>query len=293
MQTGATSPTIPSFADYVSDRRYLRNVSPKTLSWFHDAWKAFGPHLEPILLNGGSVPDGVRAGIATLLAKGVKPVSINSYLTCVRAFLNWLYSEGHLAAKPRVQLLKYERKVISTFTPQQIQAMLTFKPYGLNATRTWTAACLILDTGLRLSETLTLRKGDVDFDNLVLKVKGKGGKQRLVPISIQARKLLYRYASKQPHDLIFGTRTGSRVSNRNFLRDFKQMCSRLSLSGVRCSPHTLRHTFAASYLRNGGNLFYLSRILGHTNIKTTERYLQSIDVGDLQAVHDRFSLLTR
>ena len=59
------------------------------------------------------------------------------------------------------------------------------------------------------------------------------------------------------------------------------------------SFHTFRHTFAVSYLRAGGNLFYLSRILGHSSVTTTEKYLQSLGVEDLQAVHDRLSLLTR
>jgi site-specific recombinase XerD len=82
------------------------------------------------------------------------------------------------------------------------------------------------------------------------------------------------------------------VSVRNFERDLKKIGKRLSIVGVRFSPHTFRHTFAISYLRAGGNLFYLSRILGHTSVKTTERYLQSVRVDDLQAVHDRLSPLT-
>jgi integrase/recombinase XerD len=91
--------------------------------------------------------------------------------------------------------------------------------------------------------------------------------------------------------LLFGTRTGRRMTNRNFQRDFKVVCERLRIEGVRCSPHTIRHTFSVNYLRAGGNLFYLSKILGHTSIKTTERYLQSVGVADLSAVHERFSPL--
>jgi site-specific recombinase XerD len=67
----------------------------------------------------------------------------------------------------------------------------------------------------------------------------------------------------------------------------------LSIEGIRMSPHTLRHTFAVSYLRAGGNLFYLSRILGHTSIETTQRYLKSLGIADLQAVHSKLSLLSR
>jgi len=282
----------PSFADYVDDRKYLKNVSPKTVAWYSDAWKAFGPHLEPVLASGGHPNDGIRSAITAMLQRGVRPVSINSYLTCVRAYLNWLHAEQWLKAKPKVQLLKYEHKVIATFSPEQVKRLLAFKPRGRNQTRTHVGSCVMLDSGLRLSEVLELRTADIDFDNLLIKVHGKGNKQRLVPMSYELRKILYRYSVKRKESLLFGTRNGTRTTNRNFLRDFKQVCSRLRITGVRCSPHTLRHTFAVGYLRAGGNLFYLSRILGHTSVKTTERYLQSLGVEDLQAVHDKLSMLT-
>ena len=69
------------------------------------------------------------------------------------------------------------------------------------------------------------------------------------------------------------------------------MCGKAGITGVRCSWHTLRHTFAVSYLRKGGNLYYLQRIMGHTPISTTERYLRSLGIEDLQKVHDGLSLL--
>ncbi len=74
------------------------------------------------------------------------------------------------------------------------------------------------------------------------------------------------------------------------LRSLLLLGKGLKISGARVSFHTFRHTFALSYLRAGGNLFYLSRILGHTSVTTTEKYLQSLGVEDLQAVHDRLSL---
>lgn len=73
----------------------------------------------------------------------------------------------------------------------------------------------------------------------------------------------------------------------------KLMCKRLGMAAVRCSPHTFRHTFAVNYLRAGGNLFYLSRILGHSSVTITEKNLQSLGVEDLTAVHDKLSLLAQ
>ena len=194
----------------------------------------------------------------------------------------------------KIPRLKEEQMVVATLTPEQIKMLISCKPRGINETRCHTAAMLMLDSGLRISETLGLQTEHCDLDNLVVKVRGKGGKHRLVPLSTDMRKVLYRYASKHsgPGRLLFGTRRNSPVTVRNFERDLKRLGNRLGITGVRFSPHTLRHTFAVSYLRNGGNLFYLSKILGHSTVKTTERYLQSLQVTDFQAVHDRLSPLT-
>ncbi len=116
----------------------------------------------------------------------------------------------------------------------------------------------MLDSGLRLSEALTLTRQAADLDNLCLKVKGKGSRERLVPMSLELRKRLFHWQLRHQGELLFATRNGTRVTNRNFQRDFKRLCQRLSIAGVRCSPHTLRHSFAVGYLRKGGNIFYLS-----------------------------------
>jgi site-specific recombinase XerD len=132
------------------------------------------------------------------------------------------------------------------------------------------------------------------MDNLILKVVGKGNKHRLVPFSVELRKALWKsLARRQDPVFIFGTKNHTKVTVRNIERDFKALGNQLGITGVRFSPHTLRHSFAVGYLRKGGNLFYLSKILGHSSVKTTERYLQSLGIEDLQAVHNSLSLLTR
>jgi site-specific recombinase XerD len=194
----------------------------------------------------------------------------------------------------KIPRLKEEQKILATLNPEQVKRVLEFKPRGVNQIRTHAAATLILDGGYRISEVLELVFDNCDFDNLVMKVRGKGNKHRLVPVSNEMRKRLYRYAAKNsgPGRLLFGTRNNTLVTVRNFERDFKAIGQKLQITGVRFSPHTLRHTFAVQYLRAGGNLFYLSKILGHTSITTTQKYLQSVGVDDLLAVHDRLSPLS-
>jgi integrase/recombinase XerD len=174
-----------------------------------------------------------------------------------------------------------------------VSRLVHYRPRSEGQKRLQALVLLLLDTGLRIEEALTLGRNQIDLDNLLLKAAGKGNKERVVPISSELRKVLWRHLQRQSHDLVFSTQRGGRLTQRNVLRDLKGLCADLDITGVRCSPHTLRHTFAVAYLRNGGNLFYLSRILGHSSVTTTQRYLESLGVEDLQAVHNRFSVVGR
>jgi site-specific recombinase XerD len=270
---------------FIRERQYLKAVTPKTLIWYNSSFKAFENALDS--------KQAVAQRIVHLRERGVSPISINSYLRCINAYFMWLHTEH---GRPLVKLakLKEEQKVIATLTTEQRSRLIGFKPHGAYQARTHTAMLMMLDGGFRISEVLGLLHEHVDLDNLVVKVRGKGNKHRLVPLSSDMRKVLYRYASKHsgPGRLLFGTRNNTLVTVRNFNREFKAIGAKLGITGVRFSPHTLRHTFAVSYLRAGGNLEYLRRILGHSSVTTTQRYLQSVGVDDLQAVHDKLSPLS-
>jgi len=99
--------------------------------------------------------------------------------------------------------------------------------------------------------------------------------------------------AKHTHALVFATRNGTAPSIPDSERDFEVVCRRAGITGIRCSWNTLRHSFAVNYLRAGGNLYYLQRILGHSSITTTERCLRSLGIEDLQRVHDGLPLLSR
>jgi integrase/recombinase XerD len=96
----------------------------------------------------------------------------------------------------------------------------------------------------------------------------------------------------QTASLVFATRTGTKLLQRNLLRKFKLFGKRLKITGVRFSFHTLRHTFALNYIRNGGDVFRLQRVLGHSSLEMTRRYVD-LQTSDLQAVHDRLSVVGR
>jgi integrase/recombinase XerD len=263
---------------FISERKYLLNVTPKTIIWYCCGFKAF------------AAVDSLEAAkrrVGELRERGISSITVNSYLRCINAFWKWQEKDW------KIRRLKEEQQILATFNAEHVHRLVHWKPIGRNQTRAHTIAMVALDTGMRISELLSLTRQDVDLDNLVLVVHGKGNKQRLVPVSIELRKTLYRHLAKHQNARLFTTRSGTPLTVRNSERDFKVMCGQAGIVGVRASWHTLRHSFAVNYLRKGGNLYYLQRILEHASITTTERYLRSLGIEDLQKVHDGLSLLRK
>jgi integrase len=138
-----------------------------------------------------------------------------------------------------------------------------------------------------------VEKQDVDFENLLVGVKDKGDKHRTVPMSVGLRKIRSRFFQRHVRTLASMTVRGNRCNARNVLREFYWLAKELKIRGVRFLPHSFRHTFAMNYLRNGGNAFYLSRILGHSTLEMTGKYVRSMGIDDVQAVHERLSMLSQ
>jgi integrase/recombinase XerD len=273
--------------EFTRERTYLKGVSQKTLDWYKWSFKAFEGALDS------------KVGIIERIGKLKQTnsnTSINTYLRCINAFLHWRDGHGDKCSPQcthtHVPRLKEEQKVLATLSPEQVKRIIHFKPKGRNLSRAHVFCLLLLDTGLRCSEVLGLRWDKVDFENLLITVAGKGGKHRVVPCSFECRKVLFRWKQKNRFELLLPTRHGTHLTTRNVQRDMKLLGERCGIVGVRFSPHTLRHTFAVSYIRNGGDVFRLQRILGHTTLEMTRHYV-NLQTEDLQAVHDKLSLLSR
>jgi integrase/recombinase XerD len=282
------------YEQFIRERQYLLNVSVKTVEAYRWAWKAF----EPALKGKSSVAKAdLLQRIAELRAGGLCAVTVNTYLRSVNAFCHWMVQEGHTGTQTKIPRLKEERKVVQTFSDAQTGKLVSFRGETFGEQRTHVLICLILDTGIRIDEAISIeRSTDINLDDLLLKIRnGKGGKERMVPHSMQMRKLLFRFMQQwKPAygDLLFFAGQGERMVQRNALRDLKTLCKRLGVNGVRCSFHTARHSFAVAYLRNGGDVFRLQRILGHSKLEMTRRYV-NLKTEDLQAVHQRLSLLAQ
>ena len=287
-------PLATLITQFLKERTYLQNVSERTLVWYRVAFKNYQaviPADAAVLPTKATLQQFVVA----LRERGIRPVTCNTYVGAMNAFCAWLHQEGHARERVKLQKLRVERRLLTLLDDAQMRAMIGYKPKTFRQARVHLAAPLILDTGLRISEALHVRDSDADCDNLILKVLGKGQKERLVPFSPELRRRLYRYQQLRAKqgirsEFLFAGFEGTRWEKRNSTTSLYLLQDKLGLP--RFGWHRLRHTFATNYLRHGGDIVRLSMVLGHTQITTTQRYLHLVP-NDLSATHDRVSILGR
>lgn len=282
------------YESFIRARRYSKGVSKRTEGWYEQSWKAFQSVLADATPESLS-KSSFTAAIEGMLTRDVSPITVNTYSRAINAYLHWLNEEGHCPKRITIPRLKEPEVVIPTLKPEQVQRLLQHRPACQNHRRAQMLALVILDTGLRLKEGLSLRREDTDLDSLLLTVKdGKGGKQRVVPFSVELRKVLFKYMESHiaPSGLVFYAGNGVKLLQNNIRRDFNALCRKLHINGAKGGFHFLRHTMALNYVRNGGDVFRLQRILGHSTLDMTRRYV-NLQTADLQAVHERLSILSQ
>jgi integrase/recombinase XerD len=267
------------FAEFLREREYLHNVTPATLDWYRNSLRWL-PSESPS-------QEQLNEVVMRMREKGLKPDGCNSVIRAANAYLRW--SGSTAKARP----LKAPQTILPTFSEPQIKRLVTWKPKGKHPRRLHLLVLFLLDTGCRISEALSVRVRDIDFDNLLVTLDGKGRKQRVVPYSFELRRALYAYCKELGADhLLFASRTHTALGRRVVLRDVKLLCKALGFVPPARTLHAFRHTFAVNYLRRGGSVFHLQKVLGHSSLEMTRRYANLVTT-DLQAVHERVSLLSR
>lgn len=281
-------------AQFLKERTYLKNVTERTLVWYRVAFKNY---LALVPEASSSLPTKatMQQFVVALRERGIKPVTCNTYVGAMNAFCSWLHQEGHAAARVKLDKLRVEQRLLVLLDDTQMRVLIGYRPKTFRQARVHVLTLVILDTGLRISETLNLRTSDIDFDNLVVRVFGKGQKERLVPFSPELRRRLFRFQQLRakkgiPSEFLFSGFEGTRMEKRNATTSLYLMQDKLGLP--RFGFHRLRHTFATEYLRHGGDVVRLSRILGHTQVTTTMRYVHLL-TDDLKRGHQGLSVLRR
>ncbi|MFC1894164.1 tyrosine-type recombinase/integrase [Chloroflexota bacterium] len=190
------------------------------------------------------------------------------------------------------------RKVVSTLADEEIRAILgVLTPVNSSVARNQTIFMLLLDTGLRMGELMNLKMDDVHMDNGLLKVMGKGKKERIVPMGSNAQRALQRYLFRyRPKPLHLGINNaflsvlGKPLTENSIKLIFSRLAKKSGVS--RLHAHLCRHTFATRFLINGGDVFTLQQILGHSTLEMVSRYV-NLAANHVAIQHQRFSPLDR
>ena len=277
------------FQQFTEERKLLKNVSRNTLIGYKYAWRSFEPFIAECKDEKQLRKRLKDAVMGLMTAEELAPQSINNYIRVINAFLKWMHEEDGI---PRIKLdkLKQPTNVRKILTDDEVQGLITLKPKKLNDRRVWMMSMIILDAGLRLDEVRRLHSTDIDFENFLITIRGKGNKQRRVPFSADLRKILYKWCQKVGTDHLFNTRAGKLlVSARNATRDLHMLGCTLSMPDM--GFHRMRHTMATNFIKRGGNVVNLQKILGHTSVTTTMIYVHA-QTEDMVKDHQHLSILS-
>jgi site-specific recombinase XerD len=224
--------------------------------------------------------------------------TINGYMRALQSFWSWLQREEFIQENPftRLKIPRAPKKVIPTFSEEQLRQIFdAFDIASPTGYRNYTIMLVLLDTGIRCSELTGLRLADVNLDTRLLKVQGKGSKERLVPIGAKVQKAIWKYLSRyrpEPailrYDQAFLTHDGHPLTKDRLEAIVERYGRKAGITGVRISPHTFRHTMAVTFLRNGRDVFSLQRILGHSQLEVLRGYV-NLAQSDISRVHQRNS----
>ncbi|MFH0762829.1 MAG: tyrosine recombinase XerC [Candidatus Omnitrophota bacterium] len=235
----------------------------------------------------------LRKYLAALKARGLLPRSIGRRISALRSFFKFLTREGYLKSNPilSVSSPKADSRLPSFMTEGEvvklIESAFTEEKKDEMGLRDRAILETFYSTGMRISELVSLNAGDFDFISGVVKVLGKGKKERLVPIGEVAISFLRKYlrARKKDSEAVFLNKNARRISVRGVRDIFEKYINR---AGIRqgFSPHTLRHSFATHLLNRGADLRTVQELLGHANLSTTQIYTH-LTTEKIKSVYDK------
>jgi integrase/recombinase XerD len=244
--------------------------------------------------------DNLRAYLGALSRRGLRAATVARRLSAIRQLYRFLYSEGHRADDPAAVLEgpKRERALPKTLTLAEVDDLLRVAgttdpamplPARLRAARLACLVEILYATGLRVSELVALPMSAARKDARMIVVRGKGNKERLVPLNDAAKRAMVNYlallseadrdaGSKGPSKWLFPSFGESgHLTRQHLARELKSLAAAAGLRAAQLSPHVLRHAFASHLLHNGADLRVVQTLLGHADISTTQIYTHVLE----------------
>lgn len=287
---------VDSFLEHLE---WERNLSPATLRAYRREIRSFVAFVldEFVFEDPGRVtPAAVRAYLAHLHSRELQPNSIGRALAALRTYFRFLVSEGLIEASPADAVphphdVKRTPEIADRYAIEELLDSFPDTPAGR---RDQAAVELLYAAGLRVGELVALDLGDLELGQRLIRVRGKGRKERLVPFGRPAAQAIEAYLPERSRwrkglanedEPLFVNQRGGRLSDRSIRRQLDQAVRRTAdLNHLH--PHALRHAFATHLLEAGMDLRAIQELLGHSSLATTQLYTK-VDLAHLMAVHRR------
>lgn len=288
-----------AFQSFVEDKQAHNLAKPSILA-YEDSFRYFMTYFDfdeytPIHIVNN---DMFKKWTIDMLERDIKPTSINRYLRDCKVFFNWCTNNALLYTQLQIDAVKGQEEPIKCF-PDSDLALILQKPTNANdfiEWRTWTVVNWVLATGNRAGTVVDVRIGDVDFKNREITLRHtKNKKAQIVPLSSRLAAILKEYlytwrAGCGYEDFLFPNQANEKLTVEALAHSFTKYCKRRG--STHTSIHGLRHSFALNWIRNGGNQFKLQKILGHSTLDMTRRYVALAAV-DLKEDYDNYCALDK
>ena len=244
-------------------------------------------------------PENIREYLSYLYRQKVKKVTVNRKVSSLRAFYKYVLRTGKIKNNPAemIQTLKTE-KYMPTFlsVDEMFELLKAQDESSVLSLRNRAMLEIFYSSGLRLSELAGLDLNDLDFNQKLVKVRGKGRKERIVPVGGPALKAVQEYLGKigeirkdTSGDIVkkplFLNARGERITTRSIARIVNEMTSKSGI-GRKISPHALRHSFATHLLNAGADLRSIQELLGHESLSTTQKYT-AVNINRMMEIYDK------
>jgi len=265
--------------EYLAYLKHERNMSPNTITAYQLFLTDFTKFIEEKNVELGNIDHKkIRAHLAELKERGNCKNSLTTKLGAISAFFKYCEKKGYVEDNPATVMSapKFNRKLPSFLSESEEEIFLTVPFLVLRDTTILQTFC---STGIRLAELVGINIDDIDYEKRVIKVLGKGGRERLSPYGLRLKRILKYYLwmrevildEDSEEKALFISHRRERISMRAVQRIFEKCNSYLELD-KKISPHSLRHGYASHMLSRGAGLREIQELLGHESIVTTEKY---------------------
>jgi integrase/recombinase XerD len=295
LQSKGGRPLDDAFEQFIQAKTVM-NVSGETIKHYQVCYKYFSEFFG----EGRNCNEVTEQTIFDYLGHirktkpNIKQKTVSTYIRGLRTIFYFMMNNGDMA-EFKITLPRVEETIKETYTEYEIQCLIKkpdIKSCTFGEYRNWTMVCYFIATGNRLGTVCNLKISDLNFrDEEILIRKTKNKKQQIIPMSSELKTILQeflRFRKGEPDDWLFCTVYGRQL-NRDSLDNAIYHYNR-SRGVQKTSVHLFRHTFAKNWIMNGGDIFRLQKILGHSTLDMVKNYV-AIYGGDLKRDYDRYSLL--